>query len=97
VLRESRLQQGLHVRRLLSLMAVEWQDTGLRANQVLTMIAAILIDRAGGSVTFTNDEWKALNVKYGGTAAVLFAEPESGSFEAFIDTTGSVSQGGAQA
>jgi hypothetical protein len=36
-------------------------------------------------------------VKYGGTAAVLFAEPESGSFEAFIDTTGSVSQGGAQA
>ena len=66
---------------------VEWQDTGLRANQILTMLAAILIDRSGGRVTITRSEWTELNARFGNQAAVLFSDPQTGQpIEAWIDT-----------
>lgn len=70
----------------------EWVDTSMRANQVLAMIAAVLLDRAGGSVQITDEEWTTLNAKYGGQAAVTYAEPIDGVFTAQIETIGSIAQ-----
>lgn len=73
---------------------IEWRDTGQRADQVLTMVAAILIERAGGAVEFTRDEWNEVNRRYGGDAAVLFFE-DGTSIIATIETTAGAAQRGA--
>ena len=74
---------------------IEWRDTSQRADQVLTMVAAILLDRAGGRVEFTHDEWIELNRRFGGMAAVMFTEPEAGEpFRSWIGTVGEVAQQG---
>lgn len=71
----------------------EWQDTGIRANQVLTMLAAIAIDRAGGQLEVTQAEYDAICVKYGGAAAVVYDDPGDGSpITARIDTVAGIGQ-----
>ena len=72
---------------------IEWRDTKLRADQVLTMIAATCIDRAGGEIRITHAEWQELNERYGGQAAIRFYEPGDGEpMHAWIDTIAGAAQ-----
>jgi hypothetical protein len=72
---------------------VEWHDTQLRANQVLTMLAAIAIDRAGGELIVTAEEWAELNARYDGQAAILYEDRQDGSpVVASLDTVAGIGQ-----
>lgn len=71
---------------------VAWQDTGLRANQILVMAATVLVDRAGGQVSFTDAEWKAINDRYGGHGALLLDRGPEGEHVVFLGTPESVVQ-----
>ena len=80
---------------------VEWRESGLHADHVLTMIATVLIDRAGGQITLTRREWDEINERYDGQGAVIFraAETNDGSgadsYDAWIGTLGEAAQNGA--
>lgn len=78
--------------------AIEWHDTGIRADQVLVMATALLLEQAGGVLKIERSEWARLSAAYGDAGAVLIAQDdETGALVLSLGTVASVQQGGADA
>jgi hypothetical protein len=74
-------------------MTIEFADTSDRSVQVLAMIASIAINRLGGTLAFTQQEWTDLNdllAQQGGLTIVF----DDGLYTARIGTLGSIVQEG---
>lgn len=70
----------------------EWHDTGQRADQVLLMIACVLLDRVGGDAVFERTEWTKINDLFGGHGALLWERTAEGGYHVYFGTPESVAQ-----
>lgn len=78
------------------MVPAEWADAGITADRVLTMIAAVLVARAGGAILIEHSEWTELNELFDGRGALMVVK-DGDSYTVSFGTHESIAQRGADA